>query len=98
MKEGKRIVQEMNVETKDGRRRKGMCTLLKERGLWRNGLVADCKACSQEKTRGFKGDVDSARTGCCMRRILAMQADFKEQRSRLQEIVEAAGHKCIFLP
>jgi len=35
---------------------------------------------------------------CCAKRILELQPDFKEQRSLVQEVIEAAGHLCIFLP
>jgi hypothetical protein len=35
---------------------------------------------------------------CCAKHILELQPDFKEQRSLVQEVIEAAGHLCIFLP
>jgi hypothetical protein len=37
-------------------------------------------------------------TRCCARRILDLQPDFAAQRSLVQEVIEAAGHLCIFLP
>ncbi|TFY70750.1 hypothetical protein EVG20_g2243, partial [Dentipellis fragilis] len=66
---------------------KGMRQVLKERGLWRKGLLMQCKEkCHAECT------------DCCARRILESQPDFKEQKSLVQEVIEAAGHLCIFLP
>lgn len=35
---------------------------------------------------------------CCNKRILELQPDFQEQKSLVQEVIEAAGHLCIFLP
>jgi hypothetical protein len=35
---------------------------------------------------------------CCARRLLSQQPDFLEQKSSVQEVIEAAGHLCIFLP
>ena len=35
---------------------------------------------------------------CCARKILAAEQDFHEQRGRLQEEIEACGHKVIFYP
>ena len=35
---------------------------------------------------------------CCMRMVLSHQADFLAEKPRLQTVIEAAGHKCYFLP
>ena len=35
---------------------------------------------------------------CCARRLLSQQPDFLEQKSSVQEVIEATGHLCIFLP
>ncbi|KIY48962.1 hypothetical protein FISHEDRAFT_42317 [Fistulina hepatica ATCC 64428] len=35
---------------------------------------------------------------CCAKHILDHQPDFKEQKSLVQEVIEAAGHIAIFLP
>ena len=35
---------------------------------------------------------------CCAWRLLSQQPDFLEQKSSVQEVIEAAGHLCIFLP
>ncbi|KIJ38320.1 hypothetical protein M422DRAFT_140280, partial [Sphaerobolus stellatus SS14] len=35
---------------------------------------------------------------CCAERILDLQPDFHEQKSLAQEVIEEAGHLCIFLP
>lgn len=37
-------------------------------------------------------------TDCCACHLLGIQPDFKEQQSLVQEVIEAAGHECIFLP
>ncbi|THH13846.1 hypothetical protein EUX98_g9674 [Antrodiella citrinella] len=68
---------------------KGMKQVLMERGLWIRGLVMKC--------RGDK-KCDADATVCCATRILELQPDFTEQRSLVQEVIEAAGHMCIFLP
>ncbi len=66
---------------------KGMRQVLEERGLWRTGLLMQCRdKCASESVT------------CCATRILDFQPDFKEQRSLVQEVIEAAGHMCIFLP
>ena len=59
---------------------KGMKAVLTERGLWRSGLQMKCKG-------GCK-DINST---CCATRILEQEADFLEQKSRVQEIIEGAG-------
>ena len=66
---------------------KGMKQVLTERGLWREKLLMQCKdTCAVEAT------------DCCAKRILDLQPDFQEQRSLVQEVIDAAGHLCIFLP
>ena len=35
---------------------------------------------------------------CCCRRVLASQPDFQSERSGLERVVAAGGHRCIFLP
>ena len=37
-------------------------------------------------------------TSCCALRTLEFQPDFKDQKSLVQEVIEAAGHLCIILP
>jgi hypothetical protein len=67
---------------------KGMEQILRERGLWRDGLLAQCP--------GFK--CEAGRTDCCCRRILFLQPDFANQKSALEELVESRGHICDFYP
>lgn len=63
---------------------KGMKQVLIERELFHNKLKMKCKECTSNT--------------CCARRLLECQPDFKSQRSLVQEIIEDAGHLCIFLP
>jgi hypothetical protein len=42
--------------------------------------------------------VDSSRTDCCMKKMIANQQDFRSERPLIQLIIEEAGHKCWFLP
>lgn len=65
---------------------KGIKTVLRERGLWVEGLRGKCQKCPYDTV------------ACCGKRILELQPDFKAQKSLVQEVIEAAGHICIFLP
>ncbi|KAJ7169336.1 hypothetical protein C8R43DRAFT_1103535 [Mycena crocata] len=67
---------------------KGMEQIVRERGLWRNGLLSQCT--------GFK--CQAGRTDCCCRRILFCQPDFVNQKSALEEYVVSRGHICDFYP
>ena len=70
---------------------KGMEVIIRERGLWPEGvedLLAQCP--------NFCCNPD--RTDCCCRRILFSQPDFISQKSQLQELVESRGHLCDFYP
>jgi hypothetical protein len=66
---------------------KGIKAVLTEHGLHQNGLRGKCKS---------KCETDT--TACCHKQILELQADFMEQKSLVQEVIEAAGHLCLFLP
>lgn len=66
---------------------KGMQQVLKERGLWRKGLLMECKP-----------KCDRNNSECCAKRILEHQPDFMAQKSLVQEVIEEAGHLCLFLP
>lgn len=68
---------------------KGMKQVLIERGLWKDGLNADCKL--------YKDKIeDINQTDYCARRIISLQPDFLSQKSALEEAILEAGHKCIF--
>jgi hypothetical protein len=64
---------------------KGMKQVLIEHGLWNNGLLMQCRDTCQ-----------SGGTTCCAKRILECQPNFQAQKSLVQEVIEAAGHMCIF--
>src|ERR1700720_3006644 len=93
MQDGCRITQPMvfptDHPTLNAGKPKGIKQVLLERGLWRQGLNLECKKPKQ-------CSVDSI--DCCARRLLSQQPDFLEQKSSVQEVIEAAGHLCIFLP
>ncbi|KIK65791.1 hypothetical protein GYMLUDRAFT_159327, partial [Collybiopsis luxurians FD-317 M1] len=59
--------------------------ILEECGLWNNGMKGSCKICPDNSTN------------CCARHTISLQPDFLEQKSQVQEIIEAAGHICIML-
>ncbi|KAI0717864.1 hypothetical protein C8T65DRAFT_737665 [Cerioporus squamosus] len=90
MKDGQKVTQEMNFppdHPHHPNEPKGMKAVLTERGLWRSGLTMKCKGCC-----------DDDATACCATRILERQPDFLAQKSRVEEIIEAEGHICTFLP
>ena len=97
MKDGEKISQLMSFHADHPEfpgQLKGMKQVLLERGLWKNGLVMQCK----KAKNGSGGKCKAGATDCCTRRILDLQPDFQEQKSLIQEVIEAAGHLCIFLP
>ncbi|KAF8589667.1 hypothetical protein K439DRAFT_1286553, partial [Ramaria rubella] len=42
--------------------------------------------------------LQSNHTDCCLSRALGSQKDFSHEKSMLETVIEAAGHKCVFLP
>jgi len=71
-----------------------MQQVLKECGLWQSGLIMKCESQKGPDGKAMKCSTDS----CCAKRILQLQPDFAEQKSLVQEVIEAAGYYCIFLP
>lgn len=65
---------------------KGIKGILQEHNLWKHKLRGKCKKCEPDTT------------DFCGKRILEWQPDFKAQKSLVQEVIEKAGHLCIFLP
>jgi hypothetical protein len=90
IQDGRTIIQKMNFPADHPEfpsMPKGIKQVLVERGLWNNKLLMQCKdKCQQGKTT------------CCAKRILELQPDFHAQKSLVQEVIEAAGHLCLFLP
>lgn len=72
---------------------KGIKRVLEERGLWKEGLNLDCRMCKNKNLLE-----NSERTDCCLRKIMASQPDFIAQKSAIVELIEDAGHICIFYP
>lgn len=90
VQDGKHITQQMNFppdHPKTPGVQKGIRQILVERNLWSNDLNLDCSK-----------PPDPASPRCCARHLLASQPDFQQQRSLVQEVIEDAGHLCIFLP
>ena len=58
--------------------------ILSERGLWKDGLLLDCK-----------GDCG---VDCCARKFLSSQSDFANEKNWLQTVVETRRHFQNFLP
>ena len=64
--------------------------MLKELGLWpERGLVLECRTTHNKPGCDPEG-------GCWALRILEAERDFKDQKGRLQEEVEALGHRVLF--
>ncbi|POG61994.1 hypothetical protein GLOIN_2v1785920 [Rhizophagus irregularis DAOM 181602=DAOM 197198] len=71
---------------------KGIKQVLMERGKWPSGgLVLECSKC-KEKCQ------DSSRTSCYARRVISLEPNFLAQKGAIEELIENAGHKCIFFP
>ncbi|KAF8235259.1 hypothetical protein L208DRAFT_1258059 [Tricholoma matsutake] len=63
---------------------KGIKAILMERSLYTECLRGKCKKCTSDIF--------------CDKWILELQPDFQQQKSLVQEVIEAAGHLCILLP
>ncbi|CAG8630957.1 1870_t:CDS:2, partial [Scutellospora calospora] len=61
---------------------KGIKVVLKERGLWKDGLLLEYKV---YKGKEFLGN---SRINCCTRKIIASQPDFITQKSTVVELIE----------
>ena len=58
---------------------RGLKSVLEERGLFYKGLIGRCKTCTPDAT------------DCCATRIMSLQPNFLEQKSLVEEVIEAAG-------
>ena len=66
---------------------KGIKAVLTEWGLWQEQICGKCHS---------KCDTDAV--ACCNMHILKSQPDFLAQKPLVEEIIEMAGHTCLFLP
>jgi hypothetical protein len=114
-------------ETLDGRKVIGECPLCKQaksrnpqkgaldnRGEREGDDSEDDEGSDVGDDMGPESDEDDRPTDCCLRRMLTMQQDFRNEKSMLfkvqyltsieyltltcGQIITGAGHKCIFLP
>lgn len=80
---------------------KGLEAILRERRLWPlNGRRSDGMRFRLQcpTTDGRPGCEPELEGGCCARSLMAAQKDFREQKSRLEEELEAANQLVIFYP
>jgi len=71
---------------------KGIKQVLIERGKWSSqGLILECKECKENIK-------DDSRKSCCACCVLSLEPDFLAQKGAIEELIENAGHKCIFFP
>jgi hypothetical protein len=73
---------------------KGLAIVLQERGLWRHGLRLQCRKPGLDILQ--KSCLDGGT--CCARALMAQEPDFKLQKCRIQEEIEAHGHQALFYP
>jgi len=62
---------------------------LEERGLYRAGMLLNCKPDEQLTD---EEQILYASPNCCGKHLLEAQPDFKAQRTAIQEVVEDSGH------
>ncbi|RPB06435.1 hypothetical protein P167DRAFT_497654, partial [Morchella conica CCBAS932] len=67
---------------------KGLKVILQERGLWQDSLKHKCKAICDTLASG----------ACCAERLMSIQPDFKDQTSKVQQLVTERGHLAIVYP
>ena len=73
-------------------KQKGIKRVLKERGLWpERRLVLECPTMHDRPGCNPQG-------GCCARRVLGAEKDFRDQKGHLQEEVANLGHRVLFYP
>ncbi|KAI5822101.1 hypothetical protein K523DRAFT_257501 [Schizophyllum commune Tattone D] len=74
---------------------KGMRRLLEERGLYMEGMKAQCNA---KKWGACPQDGKDGKINCCCRRTLYNQPDFQNVPSALEVEAEQRGFRVLFLP
>ena len=90
LQNGRKVVQSMKFpadHTEYPHQPKGIKVILTKHGLYQVNLQGKCPS---------KCNLDKA--DCCNKQILEHQPNFQQQKSLVQEVIEAVGHLCIFLP
>lgn len=77
---------------------KGLEQVLRERGLWRKHRSDGFLFRLQCPTTHGRPGCTEIEGGCCARSVIAAERDFKEQKGRLEEELNALGHEVIFYP
>jgi len=80
----------------------GECRICKLSREAQEQLHRDALAAAEGNDGPSEGHANTAQepklTICCMRKMLANQQDFKDEKPLLQIILEESGHRCWFLP
>jgi hypothetical protein len=61
-------------------------------------VLAECGFDVRKLVGKWKSKCDPYAIACCCKRLIELQPEFMAQKSLVQEVIEAAGHLCIFLP
>ncbi|KZT23214.1 hypothetical protein NEOLEDRAFT_1069814, partial [Neolentinus lepideus HHB14362 ss-1] len=90
------------LKASNGSKLVGECQICKLSREAHERLMREAQAAfeGEEEPEELHEDVLHASTlnTCCMRKALAAQQDFREEKPLLQIVIEEAGHKCYFLP
>lgn len=106
----RKIIDDRCRLVENGKQIMGVCTECKKSAAARDKAAKEAKA-RRDEAEGSGLPMLAGRNecdeeaqdrdrpkDCCMMRILSLEPDFKAEKPLLQVLIEAAGHKCVFLP